>query len=375
MKKSLLAFSVLSALSAAASAQTSVSLYGLIDVGYNRTDNGLDTVNQLKSNGQSGSRFGFRGSEDLGGGYAAIFVLEQGFNVDTGAASVTNKQFSRLSYVGVNAPFGSVKLGRTLSPLKAAHEQIDPFGAAGDTGNLERIFYQHQTGTTGSSSGSYLGNDNIGRTDNTINFTTATFSGFNGQVAYSFGENSESSKIGRRIGLGLGYANGPLNVQFGYDKTDAGIVTASAVTPPTLSAFDSKNAFLGATYNFGVAKLHAALAHSKIEPTAGVNLDRSYRDGLIGVSIPVGAGTILGSYIVHQNRDLDDNDAKQIAVGYTYDLSKRTNLYAGYARTVNDDDVRVGGGVSGTNGFTAAEQLAANGESVSVFNLGIRHKF
>jgi predicted porin len=118
-----------------------------------------------------------------------------------------------------------------------------------------------------------------------------------------------------------------------------------------------------------------AYAQSKIEPLVGVNVDRKYRDGLVGVSVPIGAGTILGSYIVHQNRDLDDNDSKQYAIGYTYDLSKRTNIYTGYARTTNDNNVRVGGGVSTANGFTAAQQLAANGESVSVFNVGIRHKF
>lgn len=380
MKKTVLAFAVLAAFGSAAYAQSSVTIYGLTDVGFNRTDNGLASVNQLKSSGQSGSRIGFKGSEDLGGGLSAIFLLEQGFNVDTGSVGVTNKQFSRLSYVGLNSGFGSIKLGRTLSPLKAAHEQIDPFNAAGDTGNLERIFYQHQTSTNGTSSGSYLGNDNIGRTDNTINFTTKNYGGFIGQAAYSFGEKSGDNSVGRRIGLGLAYVNGPLNVQFAYDKTNAGITTASAITPPAVtlaavSTFDSRNAFLGATYDFGVAKLHVAYADSKIEPETGVNLDRKYRDGLVGVSIPIGSGTLLASYIVHQNRDLDDNDSKQYAIGYTYDLSKRTNLYTGYARTTNDNNVRVGGGVSGGNGFTAAEQLAANGESINVFNVGIRHKF
>jgi predicted porin len=372
------ALAAIGLLSGAASAQTAVTVYGLADVGVNRTDNGLDSVLQLKSNGQSGSRVGFRGTEDLGGGLSALFVLENGFNVDTGSFSVNNKLFGRLAYVGLNGGFGSVKLGRTLSPLKAAHEQIDPFGAAGDVGSLERIFYAHQTGTAGSSSASYLGNDNIGRTDNTINYATPNFAGFTAQAAYSFGEATGTTATGRRVGFGLGYVSGPLNVQFGYDKTNAGILTVSAITAPAVtlaapSTFDSANAFLGAVYNFGVAKLHLAYAHTKIEPLAGA--ERSYRDGLLGVSIPVGAGTIIGSYIVHQNRDLDENDAKLIAIGYTYDLSKRTNFYTGYSVISNDDNVRVGGGVSTTNGFSGAEQLAANGESVKVFNLGIRHRF
>jgi predicted porin len=250
MKKSLLALAVLGAFAGAASAQSSVTVYGIVDVGVNRTDNGLDSVNQLKSSGQSGSRIGFKGTEDLGGGLSAIFVLEQGFNTDTGTENVAGKQFSRLSYVGLNGGFGSVKLGRQLSPLKAAHEQIDPFGAAGDTGNLERIFYQHQTGTTGSSSGAYLGNDNIGRIDNTINYTTANLGGFIGQASYTFGETPGDNSVGRRYGLGLAYVNGPLNVQFAYDSTDAGVTSSSVTTPATVTAFDSKKRIFGRNLQF-----------------------------------------------------------------------------------------------------------------------------
>jgi len=368
MKKSLLALAVLGAFAGAASAQSSVTIYGLLDVGVNHTDNGDVTTNRLKSGGQSGSRIGFKGTEDLGNGLSAVFVLENGINVDDGSDNTS--AFSRLAYVGLNGGFGSVKFGRQISPLKASYEQIDPFGGAGDIGSVERIFFSHQAAANGGSANSFTGNSatasgQVGRTDNTINYTTANLSGFTGQVAYSFGEVAGDNSAGRRIGANIAYANGPLNVQFAYDTTDAGVVATTALT----TTFDSKIGFLGATYNFGPFKLHGAYAETKIDPVVGT-ADRKYRDALLGVSIPVGAGTILASYIQHDNKDVSNADSKQYAIGYTYDLSKRTNIYTGYARTTNDDTVRLGQSAAiGVNNATL------NGESISVINVGIRHKF
>lgn len=359
MKKSLLALAVFGAFASAASAQTNVTIYGIADAGIRYRDNDAATNNKtwgLDSGLQSGSRIGFRGTEDLGGGLSALFTLETGFNIDDGslgqgitASSSTpalTRLFGRQAFVGVSGGFGSVKLGRQYAPIRVALESVDPFGLGG-AGNAANVFNVHGE-----------------RTDNTINYTTANLGGFTGQIAYSFGEIAGDNSAGRHIGVSGGYANGPITIVAAYHKQDllgGGTATAFPSTPNG----DQKTALLGGAYDFGVVKLHAAYSRSKGDSAAGVtNLDRD--DAMIGITAPVGAGTILASYI----RRSDDiagaggasRDANQIALGYTYNLSKRTNLYTMYARTKNDAG-------SNLNGAAAA------GGDPSTFMVGVRHRF
>lgn len=370
MKKSLLALAVLGAFAGAASAQSSVTVYGIVDLGINSTDNGAANgrLTGMTSGGQSASRIGFKGTEDLGNGLKANFVLESGFNADDGslssnaaygntAAPTTNSLFSRVSTVGLSGNFGAVNLGRQTTVLKDAHDQIDPFGAAGSTGNLERIFYN----TRNAANTAYVGNPAGGRVSNTIKYTSNSFSGFKAQAAYTFGEVRGDNGAGAGYGLGVSYANGPLNVQFAYNNQDT-----SSATSPFATTSELKNTLLGATYDFGSFKLHGAYADTKNEFVGSEAKARNY---MIGASAKVGAaGTVLASYAINDNKTtgVTNADSKQFAIGYTHDLSKRTNLYTGYARTSNDANANLGAG-------SAAG--VALGQSVSVVNVGIRHKF
>ncbi|RZI44326.1 porin [Herbaspirillum sp. HC18] len=337
MKKSLIAFAVLSAFAGAAAAQTNVSIYGIADAGITRFDNGSTTTTRVDSGIQSGSRIGFKGSEDLGGGLSAIFTLENGFNIDDGTLGQGGRLFGRQAFVGLAGnSWGAVKFGRQYNPIRSTVEAIDPF-ALGLAGNASNVFNVYGD-----------------RTDNTINYSTPNLSGFNGQFAYSLGEVAGSSSLGRSLGLSVGYTAGPVNVILAYH--DQNLVAAGADNG------NSKTTLLGGTYDFGVVKLHAAYARNKGETAAGVtNIDRD--DALLGVTVPVGANSrILASWI-HRSDDIGANrDADQIALGYTYDLSKRTNLYTSYARTKNDAAATL-------NGASAA------GRDPSVFNVGIRHRF
>jgi len=350
MKKSLLALAVLGAFAGAASAQSSVTVYGIVDMGIGSNDATTTTAdgrqNGIISGGQSASRIGFKGKEDLGGGLAATFQLEAGINADDGTGL---SGFNRVSTVGLQGAFGAVNLGRQTTVLKNAHDQIDPFGAAGVLGNVERIFYNGQ-------------NPDGGRSSNLIKYSTNSYSGFKAQASYKFGEARDDNSAGRAYGLGLGYANGPLNVQFAY--TDNELSTGAT---PAIADAKFKVAFLGATYNFGAFKLHGAYADNKVEQPG---LKNKYRNGLIGVSVPVGPGSILASYAINQDRTagVNEGDSKQASIAYTHDLSKRTNLYVGYAHTSNDDNAALGGGGIKVNNLVA-------GESVSSFAVGIRHKF
>ncbi|WP_194722578.1 porin, partial [Noviherbaspirillum malthae] len=128
MKKSLIALAVLGTVAGASFAQTNVTVYGVADAGLARIDNGRVNTTALQSGQQSGSRIGFRGTEDLGGGLSAIFTLENGFNIDDGTLGQGGRLFGRQAFVGLQGGFGAVKLGRQYNPIRTAVENIDPFG-------------------------------------------------------------------------------------------------------------------------------------------------------------------------------------------------------------------------------------------------------
>ncbi|WP_420474392.1 porin [Noviherbaspirillum sp. ST9] len=336
MKKSLLAFAVLAAFAGTAAAQTNVTIYGVADAGITRFDNGATTTTRVDSGVQSGSRIGFRGTEDLGGGLSAIFTLENGFNIDDGQLGQGGRLFGRQAFVGLSSnSIGAIKFGRQYNPIRTAVEGVDPFGL-GLAGRADNVFNVYGD-----------------RSDNTINYSTPNLGGFSGQLAYSLGEIAGSNSIGRSLGLSVGYAAGPLSVVLAHH--DQNLQAAGVATG------DSTTTLLGGTFDFGAAKLHAAYARNKGESAAGATtIDRD--DILLGVSAPLGAGRILASWIRRSDDIGANRDADQIALGYTYDLSKRTNLYTSYGRTRNDAAATLGG-------------ASAAGRDPSVFNVGVRHRF
>ena len=337
MKKSLVALSVLGAVAGAASAQTSVSIYGVVDAGVSYSDNGAATNSKtwaLGSGQQSGGNsLGFKGSEDLGGGLSAIFTLENGFNVDDGTQG-QGALFGRQAFVGLNGGFGSVKLGRQYNPIRVSAEAIDPFGL-GLAGNLKNVFEVYGE-----------------RANNTINYATPKLAGFSGQVAYGFGEVAGSTSASRQMGLAANYANGPVYVTLAYHNQDK---STDAIT----NKGSAKSTLLGGATTSAWPKCTAALPGTRA--TAAWWTMSTAGDWMLGVSAPFGASTVLASYIQHKDKLKDQSDAKQWALGYTYSLSKRTNLYTSYAKISNDAQ-----GMIGTR--TA-------GASASTFNAGIRHKF
>lgn len=321
MKKTLLALAVLASFAGAASAQTNVTIYGVADVGLtlNRSDTSGGTTTGLDSGIQSGSRLGFKGTEDLGGGLSASFQIENGFNIDTGTAAQGGRLFGRQAWVGLNGGFGSVKFGRQYAPIFLVVDSIDPFGA-GMMGDLSNWF-------------------SIGgvRMDNTINYSMSA-GGFSGELAVGLGEVAGSSSGNRQIGLSVGYANGPVAAYLAHHdaNTDA---TGTA---------NLKGTIVGGTYNFGPAIAHLGFDSQKGNDVASVT-DVDARNWMVGVTVPVGAGAFLASYVRHDDKMAANADSNQVAIGYTYSLSKRTNIHTSYRR-VN------------TNG-------------VSGFEAGIRHKF
>jgi len=344
MKKSLIALAVLAA-SGAAMAQSSVTLYGVVDtsVGYVK---GEESVSGLLNSGNATSRLGFRGTEDLGNGLKANFVLEGEVSPDDGTAGGFN--FRRQSTVGLAGSFGEVRLGRALTASYNAVSRYDLFGTVG-------------LGSTLAWSGAQTGYGN--RYNNMISYISPKFSGFGFGVDYGFGE-QEANRTGRNISVGGTYDNGPLSLGLGYDRQN-NVTSATAGIADT----DLKTWQLGGSYNFGVAKLLAFYKNTKYNEVAtGDNATlKSYN---LGVSVPVGAaGEVKATYNNYKLSD-DGGKANQFSLGYVHSLSKRTALYGTYAYLKNKDGATLGlngafGGVGGPND---------SGKMHGV-QVGVRHAF
>lgn len=339
MKKSLLALAVLGAFAGVASAQTSVTVYGVLDMAIQHENNGVNSKTALDSGIQSGSRLGFKGVEDLGGGMNAHFVLEMGVNADNGTSAQGGLTFGRQAYVGLGGNFGNLNMGRQYSPIFNSAASVDPWGV-GIIG---------ATAGVGTSATGILGMFGTPfRTNNTINYTTNNLSGFTGSLAYSFGEQAGDNTAGRQMGLSGSYANGPVLVTAAYHKAN----DTTAATKAT------KLGFVGGSYDFKVAKLAAAYGTNKVDAGA------DNRTWMLGATVPVGPATnILASYARNNDRSVADGATNQIALGFTYSLSKRTNFYGSVSRTANDAGVS-GGGLS-----------VAKGDTDKMYNVGIRHTF
>jgi predicted porin len=352
MKKTLLCTTVLAAFSSSALAETNATVYGIVDAGvaYRNDGNPAGKTLSMESGQQSGSRLGFRGTEDLGGGLSAIFTLENGFSIDTGTAGQGGRLFGRQAWVGLAGNFGNVKVGRQQTILYYAMDQLDPFHI-NLAGNSQKIFGY----------GTYAA-DPFQRSDNTITYTTPKIANVIGTVSYGLGEQPGNYSANRNLGAGLSYVNGPLNLQFSYQKADT-VAAPSSLAGGNASAIgDNRATLIGGVYDFGLLKAHLAYADNRLSGATGGGKDRNF---LAGVTVPVGAaGSLLASWIRNDVRDIADGKSDLYAVGYSYAISKRTNVYTSYSYLKNGDGVAL-------NTYKDAQY----GASVRLFNVGMRHQF
>ena len=380
MKKSLVALAVLAA-AGAASAQSSVTLFGIVDAGIAYTDAKTDTVGGsvksknygMSNSGYNSSRLGFRGTEDLGGGLAAGFWLEAPLGNDNGTISNASF-FNRRSTVSLSGGFGEIRLGRDFTPTFWNDTTFDPFGTNGVGTNIINVAHNVLAdGAAGSLNNLYT------RSSNSVGyFLPPNLGGFYGQVMYGFDENAHGntgfqSQQGRYAGGRFGYANGPLDVAFAYGE-------AKAVDTFTTEN-KIKTANLGASYDLGVVKLFGELSQVRNETETAAGTTKPKVNGwLLGATAPVGPGLIRAS--VGQARvsapGSDDPRATKFALGYVHNLSKRTALYATVAHTSNKDGSALTTSTSGVSGPTfVPSTLAAPTEAKGSngYEFGIRHSF
>ena len=360
MKKLTLAAMVVACFAASAHAQSNVSVYGIVDAGIVSERGGkAGSVTKLTSGIGSQSRLGFRGTEDLGDGLAAVFVLETGVKIDTGELDTAGSIFNRQAFVGLKSKdLGGLTLGRQYTPWYNALGQVaDPFGG-GYAGSAKNLF---------PAGGSHT------RTSNTILYATPSFSGFSAEASYSLGEQAGDNTAGRQIGAVLAYSAGLLNVRAAYTSLNSDV--AAAGTTPRVSHDNGNNFLIAANYNFTVVKAFLAYGKDKGFNSAPLPNATAFtatavapsidsNDLLIGATAPIGtAGTLMASYIRKDDKTFNQ-DADQWALGYSHALSNRTSAYVAYAKIKNKN------GASYTVGNNNEV-----GSGNSAFNLGMKHAF
>jgi predicted porin len=357
MKKSLLALAVLAA-SGAAMAQSSVTLYGVADTGVTYTSGKENVYGLTHLGGNTNSRLGFRGVEDLGGGLKATFQLEAGVGIDDGTDYFTGSgmAFRRISKLGIEGGFGAVSMGRELTASYMAVSRYDVFG---DTGIGASLAWK---------------NGYDARTQNAISYYTPTISGFRAGINYGFGEQVKA-RDSRYVGVGLAYDNGPISVGFGYDRQNNVAPTAAAALFITKTAQDLSTWQLGGSYNFGVAKAAALYKETEYKDIPGSDAPTAKLKTFgLGVTAPVGAGEVRASYNHHRLTGLGDTlKADQFSLGYVHNLSKRTALYGTYAYIKNKDNNGDGMAMQ-LNGAMAGADLKDSGAQHG-FQVGVRHAF
>lgn len=355
---------VLGATTASASAQSSVSLYGLLDATVMVGHGSLSNKTQLGNSGNTTSRLGFRGTEDLGGGWKAGFVLEMGLNNDDGTGATTNPNnqgtynaatgkfaanasgggaltFNRRSMLTLSSAMGEIRLGRDYTPHYWQYAFFDPFTMNG-------------VGASQIYAGS-LGGPTLVRASNSLGYALpANLGGLYGQAQVYLGENSSNvaapvgKSDGNGVSLRLGYANGPLNTAVAVGRTQYAL-------PGDVTTVNA-----GVSYDFGGFKLSAMVDSDKVGSAAKGS---GY---LLGASLPAGLGEWRASYSTYKSKvNGNTPEGDKWALGYVHNLSKRTAVYGTVAYLSNK-----GRATFGLNGATTAANTSSKG-----LDLGIRHAF
>ncbi|MBN8767520.1 MAG: hypothetical protein ABT22_11230 [Thiobacillus sp. SCN 64-317] len=372
MQKKLIALALASAFAAPAFAATSnVDIYGVMNLSVERIDSSVSGKDKSTSINSNSSRLGFKGTEDLGGGLAAIWQIESSIAADSGSGTLA----ARNTFVGLKGGFGTVMLGKIDTPMKGLGRAVDNFGdGIADSRNiLGSSTAPNAAGTRGTSLWD-------ARPNNTIQYVTPDFSGLSGSLAYSTDTGAGSGSNANNpcvVGLdcnkndawsvAANYNNGPLLLGAGYEKHN----TLNAATSP--NDISSKIWRVIAGYSFAGAKIGGLYEKASGDLlTNNDNLADRKAWGLFG-NYAIGAITLKANYLkADDTSNIANSSAKQYTLGADYALSKRTTAYAFYAKVKNDTNASYGLGAGAGPSNTA---FGTAGVDPSVFGLGMKHTF
>ncbi len=369
----------------AAQAQSSVTLYGVIDtsITYVHHQSGGDNGWSMGSGNLSGSRWGLKGQEDLGGGLATIFQLENGFNSANGQLGQGSRMFGRQAFVGLESKqFGTVTLGRQYDPLVDLVQGITAdnyfgsvFATAGDVDNY----------------------DNSSRTNNSIKYLSPNYAGFQVEGMYSLGGVAGKTGSGQTWSVAAAYNNGPLGVAAGYYKAD----NTNGVRTPTASGggwnSTSDGTFNGpinmgyqtaksiniarvaAQYTIGAFTVGAGYSNAqyKSDGFSTFGSTEKYNTGQGFVNYQLTPAMLLGLGYSY-TKSSGDTSAKyhQVSLGADYSLSKRTDVYLVGAYQHASGQTRNDTGTAVVDAQASVGSYGYAGtKSQEVVAVGLRHKF
>jgi len=352
-------------------ADSSVTVYGVLDSGLEVSRSGNGTVKREVSGGAMGSRFGLRGAEDLGGGLSAVFRLEQGLNLDDGTLGQGARGWGREASVGLSSKaLGTVQLGRLPTPYYAMSSYIDAFNWMG-AGGLPALT------RSGAAVRQVLPNLINAREDNAVGYVSPSLGGAELRAMVAAGEGSTS--IGRAYGLSGRYLGGPVDVVAAYTRQDGAGDGSGSV-----SSF-----LAGGSFDFGMAKLFAGISDERNSCTtctgalarssgvAGTNAS-AFRVYNVGARVPFGAMTAIVQLARVDDRsvyavDPGSRDATWATIGAEYAFSKRTLIYSALGTIGNKNGSQYALG-SGTAQQPAGVVAAGNPRATTA-TIGIRHAF
>lgn len=349
-------------------AQSSVTLYGIVDA-YGQVLDGRSSVARIGSGGLSSSRFGFRGSEDLGGGLRAVFTLESGLNVDDGTISQGGVFFGRQAFVGLESDWGRLTAGRQYSSTYYATLDYSIFGnqTVGPSTAVIGGFAGYEpvrgaapgalppaTGATGSGSPA--------RINNSLRYESPSWNGLKASVLYGAGEVAGGTSDSRVFDLGLRYASSGFDVMLSYLDDRARGATSATST-------DASTTTLAGSYTFAPLRFVAGILD--FDDKRSENQDG--RAFWLGADYRLGKHLLKAQFIENRPRYGSDNKTRAFGVGWVYEMSKRSQLYSSLTRFDNDDGA--GAGLGRTNSAVPVGLTSSGDNSVSEFAFGIRHAF
>ncbi|MGO4332444.1 porin [Cupriavidus sp. 2TAF22] len=362
MKKTIIAIAAVVVPGSAFAQDSGIVLYGLIDVGVeyaNRQPDNAGSVTRMTSGNLAGSRWGLRGSEDLGAGYSAIFVLESGFDTDTGKSGQNSRLFGRQAFVGLQNPLGKITLGRQITPFFEFGGDYDPMQLGTKYSLISQDVYF------------------VSRSDNSVKYA-GTFGSFSASALYSFGVDSTvnggsevpgAPKIGREYGVRVRYASGPFSIGAIYDQVGTGTLAAS----PDARI---RRAAVAASFDIGPAHTFAGYRRAKAYDGgivtgalagAGNQASNLYWAGL---RYDLSAALSLTGAAYYQDFKNTNADPWLFSLLLDYSLSKRTDIFTAVGYTLN----RHGSNLGLSNGSSGFGQTTAGANQFGV-TTGIRHRF
>ena len=368
----------------AAHAQSSVTLYGIIDAGIAYThNNATSTGNAASKVGfndgtMSGDRWGLKGAEDLGGGLQTVFQLESGFDVANGTQSQGKREFGRQAFVGLSsATSGTVTLGRQYDPLV---DMVQPL--------TEDNYFGSIFGTPGDVDNYY----NNFRVNNAIKYVSPVFGGLQVEGMYALGGVAGQTSAGQSYSLAVSYTNGGLGLAGGYFYTKTSSTTGFASTADDNQDDAINTAFsagarslgigrVGGQYAIGPFTFGGSYSNVQYRPLAGQGLftsNETFNSGSVFLNYQLNPALLVGAgYTYLKSSGVTKANYNQFSLGSDYNLSKRTDLYAvaAYEQANGKSLSPDGSSVVSADASIGSYGSPSGTNTQGMLIVGIRHKF